>query len=87
MSEEITLDAIRQVMSKHVASLMKKRNVVGVGIGFKERAGQTTDQMSLVVSVSHKLPEHEIGSADLIPAEIEGVPVDVREVGEIRALS
>ena len=61
MTEKITLDAIRQVMSKHVASLMKKRNVVGVGIGFRERAGQTTDQMALVVSVSHKLPEHEIG--------------------------
>jgi hypothetical protein len=87
MSPQIELDRIRQVMADHQAWLMKKRNVVGVGIGFKEKAGQSTDQMALVVSVSQKLPEHEIDSADRIPTEIEGVPVDVKEVGEIRALS
>jgi len=87
MVSKIDLDWIRQVMSRHQAALLGKRNVVGVGIGFKEKNQQLTDEIAIVVSVKHKLPQNEIGGADLIPAELEGVPVDVREVGEIRALS
>jgi len=61
--------------------------VIGVGIGFREKDGQMTDQMALIVSVSKKLSTSEVSAADFIPIEIEGVPVDVKEVGEIRALS
>jgi hypothetical protein len=87
MSSTITLDVIRQVKARHEFALLAKKNVVGVGIGFREKAGQPTEEMALVVSVSKKLPPSEIELSDRIPAEIEGVPVDVKEVGEIRALS
>lgn len=87
MTSGATLDWIRRVKEKHEALLLSKRNVVGIGIGFREKDGQMTDQMALIVSVSEKLPESEVSTADLIPAEIEGVPVDVKKVGEIRALS
>jgi hypothetical protein len=43
--------------------------------------------MALIVSVLRKLPTSEVSANDIIPTEIEGVPVDVKEVGEIRALS
>jgi hypothetical protein len=82
-----TLDWIRRIKEKHEASLLSKKNVIGVGIGFRERGGQATDQMALIVSVLRKLPTSEVSADDIIPTEIEGVPVDVKEVGEIRALS
>lgn len=87
MTSHITLDWIRQVKAKYEAMLLSKKNVVGVGVGFREQGGAATDQMALIVSVLKKLPAHEVGIADLIPTELEGVPVDVKEVGEIRALS
>ena len=52
--------------------LLAKPNVIGVGV-------------VLVVLVTKKLPRTEIKADDLIPTEIEGVPVDVQEVGEIAA--
>lgn len=86
MASQINLDWVRKVKAKYEALLLSKKHVVGVGIGFKEKDGQTTDQMALVVSVSKKIPVSEIGIADRIPTELEGVPLDVKEVGEIRAL-
>jgi len=86
MTAQVSLDWVRHIKAKYESLLLSKKNVVGVGVGFREKGGSMTDQMALVVSVSQKLPEGEVGSADVIPAEIEGVPVDVKEVGEIRAL-
>jgi hypothetical protein len=84
VASQATLDWIRRIKEKHEASLLSKKNV---GIGFRERGGQATDQMALIVSVLRKLPASEVSADDIIPTEIEGVPVDVKEVGEIRALS
>jgi hypothetical protein len=86
MSERALQQAIA-VKARHEARLMRKANVVGVGVGFREQGGKLTDQVALVVNVTHKLPRDQLAPEDLIPAEIEGVPVDVRETGEIRALS
>jgi hypothetical protein len=87
VASQATLDWIRRIKKKHEASLLSKKNVIGVGIGFREKGGQATDQMALIVSVLRKLPASEVSANDIIPTEIEGVPVDVKEVGEIRALS
>lgn len=87
MASQINLDWVRKVKAKYEALLLSKKNVVGIGIGFKEKDGQATDQIALIVSVSKKLPADELDAADKIPAELEGVPVDVKEVGEIRALN
>ncbi len=86
MASQVTLDWIRRIKDKYETSLLSKKNVIGVGIGFREKDGQATDQMALIVSVTKKLPASEVSAADVIPAEIEGVLVDVKEVGEIRAL-
>lgn len=82
--------AIQQAMAvkaRHEARLMQKANVVGVGVGFRERDGKLTDEIALVVNVTRKLPRNQLAPEDLIPNEIEGVPVDVYETGEIRAQS
>lgn len=87
MNEEKGIEAIRAVKDRYAESLLKKKNVVGLGIGYKEVGGQETEQLSLMVMVRKKESSSQLETADLIPAEIEGVPVDVKEVGEIVALS
>jgi hypothetical protein len=42
-------------------------------------------KLAIVVLVRRKLPRAQLMPEDIVPAEIEGVPVDVQEVGEIRA--
>ena len=85
MNESAIQRAI-EVKARYEASLLKKANVVGVGIGFREQGGKLTDEVALVVSVTRKLPATQLSPQDVIPDRIEGVPVDVRETGTIRAL-
>jgi hypothetical protein len=82
-------EALRQAMAvkaRHESLLMQKANVIGVGIGYRERGGKLTDEVALVVNVIRKLPRFQLDPEDFIPNDIEGVPVDVREIGQIRAL-
>jgi hypothetical protein len=75
-----------EVKARYEASLLKKANVVAVGVGFRQRGGEVTYEVALVVSVTRKLPATQLPPQDVIPDRIEGIPVDVRETGTIRAL-
>lgn len=77
---EQALDAKR----RHQVELMSKANVVGVGVGFELKGGQKTDTVAVVVMVRRKLPLAQLAPQDVLPEELDGVPVDVQEVGEIR---
>lgn len=57
-----------------------------MGIGRKTIAGEETDQLAIVVDVVRKLPENQLKKEEIIPKSLEGVPVDVQEVGVIKAL-
>jgi hypothetical protein len=86
MAAEKRIEEIRAVKDRHEEDLLKKKNVVGLGIGYKEVGGQKTEQLSLVVMVKRKELPSQLDARDLVPSEIEGVPIDVKEVGEIVAL-
>ncbi len=79
------IEQAQLVRTRYEAQLLKKANVVGVGVGFRERGGKLTEQVVLVVSVTKKKPMSQLADADVIPPVIEGIPVDVREVGEMKA--
>jgi hypothetical protein len=81
---EETARALR-VKEKHEADLLAKANVLGVGVGFRHRGGRRTEEISLIVMVRRKQPAAELSPQDLVPAQIDGVPIDVHEVGEITA--
>lgn len=86
MSEAETAYArASQVREAHQGELLAKANVVGVGVGLRTRGGTHTREVVLVVMVTQKLPRRMLAEADLIPGEIDGVPVDVQAVGELRA--
>lgn len=75
-----------EVKRRHERALLRKANVVAVGVGHRQRAGAQTEEVCIVVSVKNKVPLSKLKPQDVIPAEIEQVPVDVVETGEIRAL-
>lgn len=79
---------------------MEKANVVGLGVGLKEVAGEVTDELSLRVFVSQKLPADVLSPDDLVqktktpPKEVteaikgatgKQMSTDVVEVGQIFA--
>ncbi len=66
--------------------LLARKNVVGVGVGYKESKGERTDEMVLVAMVEKKKKKEELTEEDLIPSDLEGMKTDVYEVGFIEAL-
>jgi hypothetical protein len=82
---EQAIQRAQDVKRRREAELMRKANVVGVGIGFRTRGGQRTDDVCIVVSVTKKLPASDLTRSDVLPTSIEGVPIDVVETGVIRA--
>lgn len=82
MSED-SLAKIQAVKNTHTTELLKKANVVGVGVGIRERGA--VREPVLVVMVSRKVPLNQLAPKDIVPASIDDVPVDVREVGDISA--
>ena len=85
MSEQAVQHA-QEVKRRHEADLLRRPNVVAVGVGFKTRGGQRTDDVCIVVSVKAKVAPSQLKPGDGLPTSIEGVPVDVVETGIIRAL-
>ncbi len=86
MTREEELDRLRAVKSAYEADLMRKANVVGVGIGLGQTGGKSTGEPVIVVSVTNKVPSSQLAPGDVIPHELDGVPVDVQAVGRLRAL-
>jgi hypothetical protein len=79
------LEKTKRVKRAHERMLLAKPNVVGVGIGYSVQNGRPTNKIAIVVMVSRKLPASQLKAAERIPTEIEGIPVDVQEKGEIHA--
>lgn len=86
MSEQVSYEQAKAVKDAYLDSLLSKPNVVGCGIGFRQVKGERTNEIALVVMVTKKLPDTQLTPDELIPSELEGVPVDVQEVGELGAL-
>jgi hypothetical protein len=56
-------------------------NVVGVGVGFEVVDGKRTSTPAVKVFVRRKFAPDEIAKQHLLPASINGMPVDVEEAG------
>ncbi|MEU3462431.1 hypothetical protein ABZ721_21155 [Streptomyces sp. NPDC006733] len=72
----------KEARIRHESRLMQLANVTGVGTGRDERTGEDL----IVVFVSRKVPRAELRAEDVVPAELDGVPVQVLAVGDVTAL-
>jgi hypothetical protein len=74
------------IRTKHETRLLAYPNVVGVSEGTRMRGGKPTNEPVIVVLVSRKVPRKSLTKASLLPSHMDGVPIDVVEVGPIEAL-
>jgi hypothetical protein len=68
-----------EVIARNESALLRRANVVAVAEG--QNRGETT----IVVYVARKVPREQLAEDDLLPPELEGIPVDVVESGSIEA--
>lgn len=80
-----SLERARAVLAAHADQLMAYPGVVSVGVGLRQRDGALTDEVCIVVMVRHKRDPASLPPSEVLPREIEGVPVDVQEAGDIVA--
>ena len=80
-----TPEAIAAIKAKHQKSIMKKKNVIGLGVGYKETKGKRTDELCLVVMVEKKEDVSTLRKKDQVPRIIDGIRTDVKQVGKIVA--
>lgn len=78
-------DEIKRIQIKQQQALLKKKNIIGVGYGYKFTAGKKTDQPCLIVLARRKVPASILSAQDLVPGDIDGIITDVRAVGNIVA--
>jgi len=69
--------------SNNLQALINKPNVVGVGIGYKEKDGKILNTLSVVCLVTQKTSK--LSPNEIIPRQVDSVPTDVMQVGEIVA--
>jgi hypothetical protein len=77
--------AVQEVKRLHEEQLMNMTNVVATGIGYKIAGDTLTDEVSIVVSVTRKLPLAQLTEAATVPKAIDGMKTDVIETGPIVA--
>ena len=84
MSEQAVQHAL-EVKRRHENDLLRKPNVVAVGVGLRTRRGQSTSEVCIIVSVTRKIPAADLKRSEVLPKTLEDVPIDVVETGVIRA--
>lgn len=80
-------ERLTAVRAAHETELLQYPNVVGVSEGVRTRGGAVTSEPVLVVYVQRKVPEERLPAGARLPRQIDGVAVDVVEIGRVDALT
>ncbi len=74
-----------EVQARYAETLMNLPHVVGVAVGYTSHHGERTQDIGVIVMVDQKLPQDQLMPEEVIPRELDGVPVDVQETGGFSA--
>jgi hypothetical protein len=77
----VTENEALAIKSRVAPQLLALPGVTAVGLGSKETGGQPTGELALKVFVTVKRPADQVAAAELVPAEIDGLPTDVIQSG------
>jgi hypothetical protein len=80
------LSAVLLAKGNNLDRLFRHPNVVACGVGYKVTSEGPTDELSVVVSVTQKLPAAQLSESEMVPRAVDGVKTDVVETGAICAL-
>jgi hypothetical protein len=73
------------IKARYESQLLAWPGVISVGLGLRQRNDAPTDEICIVVTVRNKRTIDNLSSDKALPEQIEGVPVDVQESGDIVA--
>lgn len=79
-------EGLEAVRVRREQELLRYPHVVGVATGVRHVGGEPTDEPAILVFVDRKVPESELSAAEVLPRELDGVPVDVVEAGAVQPL-
>jgi len=85
MNNDKRMAKITAIQARYAEELMNYPHVVGVGIGMRQKKGEFTDELCLVVMVDEKLPSAQLDSGSILPDELDGISIDVQEMGVFSA--
>ena len=78
----------QKIQEAHTTQLLKKKGVIGTAVGEKWVDGIPTGLDAILVFVQKKFTDRGVirkfSSQDLVPADLDGMPTDVIEVGHIK---
>jgi hypothetical protein len=78
----VTENEALAIKTRVAPQLLALPGVTAVGLGSKETRGELTGELALKVFVVVKRPADQVAVAELIPAEIDGLPTDVIQSGQ-----
>ena len=81
----IDLNTAISAKQQNLNYLMKRQNVVGVGVGYKESQGVLTDELAVTINVTKKVPVAQLAEGEKVPRDLDGVRTDVVETGRFLA--
>ncbi len=70
-------DQLLKLLRKHRKALLKYPNVHSVDVGLEFSDGKPTGRLAIRVHVGDKQPEAALADGDVLPEELDGIPVDV----------
>lgn len=71
------MDELMFILRKNSKALRKFRGVTKVDIGYHWKNGRMTGKLAIRVHVIKKKPLTELSGSEILPEEIDGIPVDV----------
>ncbi|MCL6559253.1 MAG: S1 family peptidase [Firmicutes bacterium] len=75
-----------RALKKTRGKLLRLKNVVGVGVGYKETRGEGSGRPAFIVYVEKKLPPGDLSRGHIVPEQIDGLDTDVVEIGVVKML-
>jgi hypothetical protein len=81
MAQDESMARATLVQTKYTDELLRKEHVMGVAVGLAKEGGVYTSDICLVVMVDQKVPPEQLAPEDVIPTTLDGVRVDVQEIG------
>lgn len=82
---EKQVERATDAQARYADTLMSKPHVVGIAVGYTMRSGVRTENVGVIVMVDRKVPQDQLAPEEIIPRELDGVPVDVQETGVFSA--
>jgi len=73
-------------LNKYRRKLLSLKNVVGVGVGYKQVGDNTTGQPAFIIYVEKKLPAPDLPRSHIVPKQVDGLDTDVVEIGVVKML-